>query len=131
MQDVVMRFLVHSVKKLYPDLQEIDSRDELSQFSIGAPAITIEYAELLGALNHHGYTQDAQLYYLTPVPGSQPSTRLFKIDGPQDLRQMLSAHDEQSTKICHLYLVNGSHDGSCRCLPPSLLRDTLSSRICR
>ena len=31
------------------------------------------------------------------------------IDGPEDLRKMLSAHEEQSTKICHLYLVNGSH----------------------
>ena len=56
MQDVVMKFKVHKVKQLYSDLQKYgDSRDELSQFSIGAPAISIEYAELLGALNHHGY----------------------------------------------------------------------------
>ena len=59
MQDVVMRFKVHRVKELYPNLQKYsDSRDELGQFSIRAPAISIEYAELLGALNHHGYTQD-------------------------------------------------------------------------
>ena len=113
MQDVVMKFKVHKVKQLYSDLQKYgDSRDELSQFSIGAPAITIEYAELLGALNHHGYTWDAQLYYLSPIPGSQPSTGLFKIDGPDEVRQMVSVHVEQGTKICHLYLVNGSHGGS-------------------
>ena len=59
MQAVVMKFKVHKVKQLYFDLQKYDnSRDELSQFSIGALAISIEYAELLGALNHHGYTQD-------------------------------------------------------------------------
>ena len=59
MQDVVMKFKVHKVKQLYSDLQKYgDSRDELSQFSIGVPAISFEYAKLLGALNHHGYTQD-------------------------------------------------------------------------
>ena len=53
MQDVVMRFMVHRVKELYPDLQKYgDSRDELGQFSIRAPAISIEYAELVGSLEH-------------------------------------------------------------------------------
>ena len=81
MQDVVMRFMVHRVKELYPDLQKYgDSRDELGQFSIRAPAISIEYAELVGSLEHHGYTKDALLYYLSHVLGSEPPTGLLLID---------------------------------------------------
>ncbi|KAG2561423.1 hypothetical protein PVAP13_8KG217000 [Panicum virgatum] len=110
--DVVMRFKIHRVKELYYDLQKYaDNRDELSQITIGAPANSIEYAESVAALIEHGYTQDARLYYLSPVPGSEPSTGLLKIDGQEDVMQMVSAHAEQRTKICHLYLVNGSDGG--------------------
>ena len=108
MQDVVMRFMVHSVKELYPDLQEIDSRDELSQITISAPANSIVHAELVREVRDHGYTEDSGLYYLNPDLRSELPTGLHKIDGPDDVTQMVSAHEEQMTKICHLYIVNGS-----------------------
>ena len=108
MHDVVMRFMVHSVKELYPDLQEIDSRDELSQITISALANSIVHAELVRELRDHGYTEDSGLYYLNPDPRSKLPTGLHKIDGPDDVMQMVSAHEENMTKICHLYLVSGS-----------------------
>ena len=114
MQDVVLRFMVHSVKELYPDLQEIDSRDELSQITISAPANSIVHAELVQELRDHGYTEDSGLYYLNPDPRSKLPTGLHKNDGPDDVTQMVSAHEEKMTKICHLYLVNGSRSGSDR-----------------
>ena len=114
MQDVVLRFLVHTVKKLYPDLQEIGSREELSQITIAAPAKTIVHADLVRDLRDHRYTEDAGLYYLNPDPMSKLPTGLHKIDGPDDVTQMVSAHEEKMTKICHLYLVNGSRSGSDR-----------------
>ena len=111
MHDVVMRFMVHSVKELYPDLQEIDSLDELSQITISAPANSIVHAELVRELRDHGYTEDSGLYYLNPDLRSELPTGLHKIDGPDDVMQMVSAHEEKMTKICHLYLVNGSCGG--------------------
>ena len=108
MQDVVLRFMVHSVKELYPDLQEIDSLDELSQITISALANSIVHAELVRELKDHGYTEDSGLYYLNPDPRSELPTGLHKIDGPDDVMQMVSAHEENMTKICHLYLVSGS-----------------------
>ena len=119
MQDVVLRFMVHSVKELYPDLQEIDSLDELSQITISAPANSIVHAELVRELRDHGYTEDSGLYYLNPDPRSKLPTGLHKNDGPDDVRQMVSAHEEKMTKIHHLYLVNGSRSGSdCEALIP-------------
>jgi len=113
MQDVVMRFKVHRVKELYPDLQKYsDSRDELDQFTILAPAISIEYALFVESLVPFGYIKGALLYYLSPVPGSEPQTGLLSIDGPDEVRQMVSAHVEQGTKICHLYLVSDSDGGT-------------------
>jgi len=119
MQDVVLRFMVHSVKELYPDLQEIDSLDELSQITISAPANSIVHAELVRELRDHGYTEDSGLYYLNPDPRSKLPTGLHKNDGPDDVTQMVSAHEEKMTKIHHLYLVNGSRSGSdCEALIP-------------
>ena len=112
MQDVVTRFMVHIVKELYLDLQEIDSQDKLSKITFGASANSIVYVELVGALS--GIHRDIGLYYLSPDPRSKPPNGLLKIDAPDDMTQMVSAHAEQRTKICHLYLVNCLRGGSDR-----------------
>ncbi|TVU50914.1 hypothetical protein EJB05_02311, partial [Eragrostis curvula] len=54
----------------------------------------------------------AKLYYLNPVPGSTPSIGygLKKIDGQEDVNELVLAHAEQRTKICHLYLVGPEDD---------------------
>ena len=102
-----MKFKVHKVDELYPDLQLYDDRrDVIASLAFVPPATTVEYAEFVDSLVDIGYAVDSQLYYLSPVPGSEPSTGLHKIDGRDDMTQMLSAHAEQRTKICHLYLVN-------------------------
>ena len=97
------------MKELYPDLLEIDSQDKLSKITVGASANSIVYVELVGALS--GIHRDIGLYYLSPDPRSKPPNGLLKIDAPGDMTQMVSAHAEQRTKICHLYLVNGSCGG--------------------
>jgi hypothetical protein len=102
-----MKFKVHKVDELYPDLQLYgDKRDVIASLAFVLPATTVEYSEFVDSLVDIGYRVDSQLYYLSPVPGSEPSTGLHKIDGRDDMTQMLSAHAEQRTKICHLYLVN-------------------------
>ena len=97
------------MKELYPDLLEIDSQDKLSKITVGASANSIVYVELVGALS--GIHRDVGLYYLSPDPRSKPPNGLLKIDAPDDMTQMVSAHAEQRTKIFHLYLVNGSCGG--------------------
>ena len=108
MQHVVMRFKIHSVKEIYSDLQKYyDSREELAEFAITEPA-TVEYYILSQHLTaYFGYKGDAQLYYLNPVHGSEPSTALVKIDRQEDVDKMVDAHAHERTKICHLYIVNG------------------------
>ena len=63
------------------------------------------------SLEHFGYIKDALLYYLSLVLGSEPPTGLLLIDGPDEARQMVSAHIEQRIKICHMYLVSDSDGG--------------------
>ena len=46
------------------------------------------------------------MYYL--IPGSQPQTGLVRIEGPEEVNILLIAHAHEGTKICHLYVVNGS-----------------------
>ena len=107
MQGVVMKFKVHKVDELYPDLQLYgDKRVVIASLTFVPPATTIEYSRFVDALVDIGYSVDSQLYYLSPIPGSEPSIGLHKIDGRDDMMQMLSVHAEQRTKICHLYLVN-------------------------
>ncbi|CAD6213987.1 unnamed protein product [Miscanthus lutarioriparius] len=54
--DVVMRFILHSVKELYSDLKKYyDSREELGQFTITKPATTVKFVTMLGALKPFGY----------------------------------------------------------------------------
>ena len=80
MHDVVMRFKVHIVEERYPDLRKYyDSREyKLGQFTITKPATTVEFVVMLNTLRDYGYRGVAELYYLNPVPGSQPSTGLKK-----------------------------------------------------
>ena len=88
-----MRFILHSVKELYSDMKKYyDSREELGQFTIVKPATSVEFVTMLGALKPFGYRGDGQLYYLNPAPGSQPSTRLVKIDGQEEVNQLMHAH---------------------------------------
>jgi len=110
-QDVVMRFILHSVKELYSDMKKYyDSREELGQFTIVKPATSVEFVTMLGALKPFGYRGDGQLYYLNPAPGSQPSTGLVHIDGQEEVNELVLAHEKEETKICHLYLVKGCND---------------------
>jgi len=106
---VVMCFMVHHVREIYPDLREYgDSRDQLSQFSILKPQ-PIEYRFILQCLcKHHGYTGSAELYYLPPL--SEPATGLLPITGQEDVKQMMTVHAEKETRNCHLYIVGGLYD---------------------
>jgi len=54
------------------------------------------------------------LYYLDPTPGSMPCTGLIKIDGAEEVKQMVSAYAQVGTKIAHLYLVSTYEDQSPR-----------------
>ncbi|XP_066316111.1 uncharacterized protein [Miscanthus floridulus] len=109
--DVVMRFILHSVKELYSDLKKYyDSREELGQFTIIKPTTSVEFVTMLGALKPFGYRGDVQLYYLNPAPGSQPSTGLVQIDGQEEVNELVLAHEKEGTKICYLYLVKGCND---------------------
>lgn len=104
-----MRFKVHKMDKLYPDLKKYDQRAHLREFAITTPA-TVEYAIFVEALTYHGYIYDAKVYYLNPVYGSEPPTGLVLIDGPEDVKEMVRAHGQEGTKLCHLYLVSKYED---------------------
>ncbi|CAO2038783.1 unnamed protein product, partial [Urochloa humidicola] len=110
--DDVMRFKVHVVDELYPDLKKYyDSREyNVGLFTITNPATTVEFVTMLETLRDYGYRGDAELYYLNPFPGSTPSTGLCKINGQQQVDELVLAHAAQRTKICHLYLVGPEDD---------------------
>ncbi|CAO2034813.1 unnamed protein product [Urochloa humidicola] len=110
--DDVMRFKVHVVDELYPDLKKYyDSREyNVGQFTITNPATTVEFGTMLETLRDYGYRGDAELYYLNPFPGSTPSTGLCKIYGQEQVDDLVLAHAAQRTKICHLYLVRPEDD---------------------
>lgn len=110
MQNVLMKFKVHKLDKLYSDLQKYDLRAHLREFAITKQESTIHYAILTEALTYHGYIRDAEVYYLNPAPGSVPPTGLVKIVGPEEVKEMVRAHAEEGTKICHLYLVSKYED---------------------
>ena len=116
-QNVVMRFILHSVKELYSDLREYyDSREELGEFAFTESPTTVKFVTMLEALKPFGYRGGGQLYYLNPAPGSQPSTGLVQmdglvqIDGQEEVDQLMLAHEKERIKTCHLYLVTGSND---------------------
>ena len=110
MQDVVMRFKVHMVKQLYYDLQKYDDeRDDIGQVTLyNSENTTIEYHKMVEILDPFGYTGDAELYYLLPVPGINLLDGLKRINGAEDVKLMVDDHAKAGTKICHLYLVNRS-----------------------
>ena len=105
MHDVVMNFKVHRVKQIYSDLRLYDgSQEQLSQFAILKPQ-TIEYQFMLQCLHTHGFTGSAELYYIPPF--SKLPAGLVLIDGEEDVKKMVSVHEELSIRNFHLYLVNG------------------------
>jgi hypothetical protein len=106
MQNVVMHFKLHGLKKIYPGLQKYyDSREELAEIAI-TDLDQVAYWFLSQHLTmYYGYKGDAEWYYRDPIPGSQ---ELVKIKGPEDVVSMVDAHAKESTKICHMYIVNGA-----------------------
>lgn len=82
----------------------------MREFAISSPSTTVEFATFMNALRMHGYILDADVYYLNPAPFSQPSTGLVKIVGAEEINQMVHAHAQVGTKICHLYLVSKYED---------------------
>ena len=67
MQNVIMRFKLHLVKEIYPDLRQYyDPRELLAEITVNEPR-TIEYFWFSQHLTKHfGYRGDALLYYLKP-----------------------------------------------------------------
>jgi len=105
MHDVVVNFKVHRVKQIYSDLRLYDdSQDQLSQFAILKPQ-TVEYQFMLQFLHTHRFTGSAELYYIPPF--SKLPAGLVLIDGEEDVKKMVSVHEELSIRNFHLYLVNG------------------------
>jgi len=101
-----MKFKVHKVEELYPDLEKYDLRAQLGDFTFVKEAKTVEYYMFVKQLKLQGYIEDAEVYYLNPSRFSRPPADLIKIDGAEDVKQMMNAHAEEETKICHLYLVS-------------------------
>lgn len=100
-QCVVMCFKVHSVEKIYLDLQlYYDSREELGEFVIVKLATTVAYFLMVEQLsNYFGYIGNAWLYYLNPAPRSELPTALVKTDGQEDVNQLVHVHAYERTRI--------------------------------
>ena len=113
-----MRFKVHMVKQLFSDLQKYDDeRDNIVQVTLcKSENTTIEYHKM-EILDPFGYTGDAELYYLLPVPGINLLDGLKRINGAEDVKLMVDDHAKAGTKICHLYLVNKAESPDLRHLP--------------
>lgn len=100
----MVRFKVHLVEKLY--LHPIEYLDAPIGMKTFLQPLQIEWYRLVEEMTSLGYKGDAELYYLKP--GCEPPAGLVKILGPQEVDEMMVAH--AGTKICHLYIVNGSMD---------------------
>ena len=76
-----MRFMVHRVKELYPDLQKYgDSRVNSVSFQYEHQQLVLSMLNSWGVWSIKGYTKNALLYYLSHVLGSEPPTGLLLID---------------------------------------------------
>jgi hypothetical protein len=105
-----MRFKVHTVKELYPDLNKYcDNREEgnIGMFNNVHSTTTIEWVMMSDALRPFGYNGAAELYNMNPAAGGNELSigyGLIKILGQQEeVNEMVLAHG--GTKICHLYIV--------------------------
>jgi len=109
MQYLAMRFKVFKLEELYSDLEKYDIRADLRGFAIKGRSV--KFHKFMRALTYIGHIFDSEVYYLNPAPWSEPSTGLVKIVGPEEVNQMVHAHAQEGTKICHLYLVSRYEDG--------------------